>query len=105
MLELKKENDGIKIDYTIGETFRFTIKTPKRFKEGTKIRFDVSPNGGKSIISKEFIPNGNEVTITLTEEDTELLKISRMHYYKVFASSEDITSVIVYGTIKIKWGV
>ena len=105
MIELKPMPGGIHIEYPVGDTFKFTLKAPKRFKEGTKVRFEVSPNGGRALISKEYKPTSNKVDITLTELEAGALSISRNHLYKIFLVSENATSTVVCGTIKIKWGV
>lgn len=102
MIDLKSTANGIKIDYTLGDTFKFVLKGPARFKDGTKALLEISPGGGEPLISKEYIPNANVIEVSLTDEEASRLKVSRNHLFKIVLVSNDNKKSIVSGNIKIK---
>ncbi len=102
MVELKTMSQGIKIEYTIGDLFQFVLNFREALKEDVEVYFEVSPNGTVPIISKLFVPCSNKVEIILTEEETNKLKVSRNHMYKLFLVLGDQKSCILSGTIKLK---
>jgi hypothetical protein len=100
--ELTKTANGIKIEHILSTTFNFTLKFDGKFKENTKVLFEISPGGITPIVSKPFFPVGNSVDISLTDEEENRLRVSRNHLYKLFLVSENKKVCILSGNIKIK---
>ncbi len=105
MIELKPSNKSVNVEYTLGDAFSFTLKFKEKLKEDVKVILEVSPGGGKPLITKEYIPNGDSVNILLAEEDVKKLQVARSHMYRIMLVSEDKKASIVSGNIKLKWGV
>ncbi|MBQ8588351.1 MAG: hypothetical protein IJ454_03060 [Clostridia bacterium] len=102
MIELNPMPGGIRIDYPAGDTFKFTLKAPKRFKDSTVVRFEISRSGGMPFVSKEYTPNGNRVDISLNDTESQMLLLARSHMYKILFVSGNNTARVVSGNIKIK---
>ena len=107
MINFKNTKTGLDIEYTKGDTFSFNIECEDEIPEGSTMRLQISPNGNVNniILYKNFNTNNNMFSVTLTQDETELLNIDEVYQYR-FTFIDIYGNIItnISGNLIVKWG-
>lgn len=95
------------ISYTKDDTFKMTAYTEHEgyFKEGSKMRFVIAETEESSYIIDKTVNINDDLTFTLTLDDTEKAKLNIGDYiYKMILIENNTIVTQINGYFNVKWG-
>lgn len=107
MINFEKTKTDLNIEYSKGDSFALFLKAAGNLFSGSTVRMEISPSGSTDdiLISKHFAAEETGFLISLSDDETSLLRIGEIYSHRfTFFDENGTKTTVISGKLAVKWG-